>query len=106
MTRLHTALVLVFVKAFIFVAASAQNPDFSQGTPAAKSLTSPIEGSGHDYIKMLSETVDPSNGYVRLNINFPVPESRGFTVPFGVAYDSNSEQQLKFEKYGYVWADH
>jgi len=50
----------------------------------------PIEGAGHDYIKLFNETVNPSTGSVSIRISVPVPPSRGFTVPFAFAYDSNA----------------
>jgi RHS repeat-associated protein len=50
----------------------------------------PVEGAGHDYIKMLNETVNPGNGSVSIRINVPVPPSRGITVPFSFGYDSNA----------------
>jgi len=51
--------------------------------------SAPIPGVGHNYIHMLSETVDPANGSVSVHINIPVPKSRGFTLPFGFVYNSN-----------------
>ncbi len=35
----------------------------------------PIEGAGHDYIKALSDTVNPANGSVSLRINLPIPSN-------------------------------
>jgi RHS repeat-associated protein len=51
--------------------------------------STPVPGSGHDYIKMLNETVSPANGSVSLRIEVPVPKGRGLTLPFSFAYDSN-----------------
>jgi hypothetical protein len=50
----------------------------------------PIQGAGHDYIKMFNETVAPATGSVSININVPAPPSRGFSVPFAFEYDSNA----------------
>src|ERR1700722_1038517 len=54
----------------------------------------PIEGAGHDYIKMLSETVNPANGLVSLRIQVPTAEARGITLPFSFNYDSNGVNHI------------
>src|SRR5271154_7424104 len=67
--------------------------------------STPIEGAGHDYIKMLSETVNPANGSVSLRIQVPTPKGRGITIPFSFAYDSNSVYHLLpdyYPNYGQV----
>ena len=70
--------------------------------------STPIEGAGHDYIKALSETVNPANGSLSVRIQLPVPKARGLTIPFSIGYDSNSVNHLVpgyYPKYGYVsWA--
>lgn len=53
----------------------------------------PVPGSGHDYINMLSETVDPSNGSLSVNVSTPVPPSRGITIPFSFDYSSGAVKQ-------------
>jgi len=50
----------------------------------------PVPGVGHDYIKLLNETVVPASGSVSIRISVPVPPGRGLTVPFSFGYDSNS----------------
>ena len=60
-----------------------------QITNVTDDQSAPAPGTGHDYFKMLSETVNPANGSVSLRIGVPVPESRGITIPFSFAYDSN-----------------
>jgi hypothetical protein len=62
----------------------------AQITNIAPDQTPPIEGAGHDYIKMLNETVNPATGAVSIRIGVPVPPSRGFSVPFSIGYDSNA----------------
>ena len=62
---------------------------FGQITNVTNNTSTPIPGAGHDYIKMLSETVNPANGSVSLRLNVPVPPGRGLTVPFSFDYDSN-----------------
>ena len=54
-------------------------------------LSTPVPGSGHDYIKLLNETVDPSTGSVSLRIDVPTTGSRGLTLPFRFTYDSGGE---------------
>jgi YD repeat-containing protein len=62
--------------------------------------STPTEGAGHDYIKMLSETVNPANGSVSLRIQAPVPKGRGMTIPFSFNYDSNGINHLVAGLYG------
>jgi RHS repeat-associated protein len=70
------------------------------------STSTPIQGAGHDYIKMLSETVNPANGSVSVRIQTPTPSGRGISLPFSFAYDSNGEAHLTsdFSGNGY-WID-
>jgi RHS repeat-associated protein len=70
------------------------SPSFAQITNVTDDVSKPIEGAGHDYIHMLSETVNPSNGSVSLRIHLPVPKARGITVPFAFSYDSNGVHHL------------
>jgi RHS repeat-associated protein len=51
--------------------------------------STPIPGAGHDYIKMLGETVNPADGAVSIRVGTPVPPGRKLTLPFAFAYDSN-----------------
>ncbi len=67
---------------------------YSQVTNITNDTITPIEGSGHDYIKMLSETVNPANGGLNVRIELPVPKSRGLTIPFSITYDSNNVHHL------------
>ena len=62
---------------------------WAQMTAVTNSTSTPIPGAGHDYIKMLSETVDPANGSLSLRLQVPVPPARGLSIPFSFAYDSN-----------------
>ena len=71
-------------------------------------IATPTEGVGHDYIHLLSETVNLSNGSVSLRIDAPLPKGRGLTVPFAIGYDSNSVHHLRpgfYPNFGTVaWA--
>jgi hypothetical protein len=49
----------------------------------------PVPGSDRDYIKMLSETVDPANGSVSIRLSVPTRPGRGPTFHFSFAYDSS-----------------
>jgi RHS repeat-associated protein len=69
---------------FLISPARAQITDVNNGT------STPIQGAGHDYLRMLNETVNPANGSVSLRIQVPVPPGRQLTLPFSFAYDSNS----------------
>jgi RHS repeat-associated protein len=61
----------------------------AQITNVTADQQTPTQGVGHDYIRLLSETVDPSTGALSLRITVPTPKGRGLTVPFAFAYDSN-----------------
>jgi RHS repeat-associated protein len=64
-------------------------------SPINNDTRTPVPGSGHDYISMFSETVDPSNGSLSVHISTPVPPSRGVTIPFSFGYNSGGVQQVK-----------
>jgi hypothetical protein len=66
----------------------------AQITNVDDTTSTPIAGAGHDYIHLLSETVNPANGSVSLRINVPIPKARGITIPFSFSYDSNSVNHL------------
>jgi hypothetical protein len=55
----------------------------------------PVPGVGHDYIGMLNETVNPANGSLDITVALPVPHSRGITIPFAIAYNSNGTFHLQ-----------
>src|ERR1700722_2764858 len=67
----------------------------AQVTNVTNSTSTPTPGSGHDYIKMVNETVNPANGSGSIRISAPVPPSRGVTIPFSFAYDSNGAHILR-----------
>lgn len=52
------------------------------------STATPVPGAGHDYIHLLNEIVNPANGTVSVDINFPMPKSRGIDLPFSINYSS------------------
>ncbi len=61
----------------------------AQITGVNSTTLTPVPGSGHDYIRMLNETVNPYNGSPSVRIEIPIPRGRSLTVPFGLAYDAN-----------------
>lgn len=67
----------------------------AQLTNVTDTQSTPIEGAGHDYIKMLSETVNPSNGSLSLRIEVPMPKGRGISLPFAFTYNSNGILHLE-----------
>jgi RHS repeat-associated protein len=60
------------------------------GQPASGANSTPIPGSGHDYLQLLSETVDPASGSVNLNINYGPPQGRGIVLPATYNYASSN----------------
>ena len=86
---------------FLILVAACQ----AQVNNVTDETSTPIEGAGHDYIKMLSETVNPANGSVSLRIQVPTPKGRGITIPFSFSYDSNSVHHLiPYSSYGQaIW---
>jgi YD repeat-containing protein len=80
---------IIFVTCWLtFIGPSRSLP---QITNVTADQAPPIPGVGHEYIKMLNETVNPATGSVSIRISLPVPASRGFSIPFAFGYDSNSE---------------
>jgi hypothetical protein len=78
LARLPLLRQLVVVCLFLLVVAASQ----AQVNNVTDDTSTPIEGAGHDYIKMLSETVNPANGSVSLRIQVPTPKGRGITIRF------------------------
>jgi len=77
----------------------------AQITNVTDVTSTPIPGAGHDYIHLLSETVNPANGSVSLRIQLPMAKGRGIQVPFYVGYDSNSVSFLESPTPGQLgWA--
>jgi RHS repeat-associated protein len=83
LASVFSSIVLVY---FLLPAAFA----WGQITNVTGDQAPPIEGAGHDYIKMLDETVNPATGSVSIRIGIPGPGGRGISVPFAIGYDSNA----------------
>lgn len=82
----------------------------AQITTINDTTSTPVEGVGHDYIKMLSETVNPANGSVSLRIQLPTAKGRGISLPFSIAYDTQGvnllEQYITQYQGGAYWTSH
>ena len=91
--RLTFSLPLVRLFSFTFVLLLA-SASLAQILSVGDDTSTPIPGVGHDYIRLLSETVNPANGSVSLRIQVPMPKARGITLPFSFAYDSNGVNHL------------
>jgi hypothetical protein len=86
--RFILALALPLVLALISGHAVAQaTPGVSIGQTFNGETATPIPG-GHDYIHLLSETVNTSNGSLAFNIQLPMPKGRGISLPYTLMYNS------------------
>jgi RHS repeat-associated protein len=74
----------------------------AQVTNPPAPVNPPIPGVGHDYIHMLSETVNPADGSVNLNIALPTPAGRGLSLPFSITYNSGAVGYLSSYQPGYI----
>ncbi|HEX4005473.1 MAG TPA: RHS repeat-associated core domain-containing protein [Acidobacteriaceae bacterium] len=54
----------------------------------------PVPGAGHDYIHLLSETVNPANGSLSITIRMPAPAGRGIDPPAVFRYNSGELSAL------------
>ena len=64
-------------------------PSHGQNYYVNGSTARPVPGTGHDYIQMLSETINPADGSLSIRINVPGPKGRGVTPAFSFTYNSN-----------------
>jgi len=62
---------------------------YAQLPPVSNTTSTPIPGAGHDFLGGPSETVNPGNGSVSIRVPVILPPSRGITLPFSFAYDTN-----------------
>ena len=85
-----------FARAFgiVMIGSFLCTPTKAQVTNVTEDQAPPTPGVGHDYIHMLSETVNPATGAVSIRISAPVPSGRGLNVPFSFTYDSNAALHL------------
>src|SRR6185312_15129377 len=77
-----------------------------QITNVTNNTSTPMPGTGHDYIHMLNETVNPANGSVSVRIDAPAPAGRLLSLPFGFAYDTNGVHHIEVNDLGSPqWGD-
>jgi hypothetical protein len=62
--------------------------------PVGDNLQHPLPGTGHDYIHLLSETVNPANGSLSIEIRLPSPPGRGINPPVALRYNSGEVSAL------------
>ncbi len=94
-TTLFALLTLLLCAMFAAPAARAQFPG-----PLNNDTQTPTPGSGHDYLNILDDTVNPANGSLSLRISVPVPPSRGLSLPFSFDYDSGGVASVQFSVNG------
>jgi hypothetical protein len=80
----------IFVVLFLVCGTSA----YPQITRPTADQAPPVAGTGHNYIGLQNERLNPASGAINLRIDIPVPPARGLTVPFAFSYDSNAAQHL------------
>ncbi len=76
----------------------------AQVANVTNTTSTPIPGAGHDYINMLTETVNPPNGSVSLRIQVPTPKARALSIPFSFNYDSNGTHFVVPAGNGLSWS--
>ena len=91
LTRLPVAALSVAALALSATSGFGQSPQLNSVNDQTQT---PIPGAGHDYQRMLGETVNFSNGSVSFKIGFPTPKERGITMPLGWSYNSASVETL------------
>lgn len=74
---------VVVLTLFIVPVASAQTTAINDQT------STPTAGTGHNYIHMLNETVNPANGSISIRLQVPIPKGRELTLPFAISYNSD-----------------
>lgn len=71
---------------------------FGQIAEVTNITSTPIAGSGHDYLHDLSEIVNPANGSVSIRIAAPTPHERRAESPiYAYMYDTNGQFIVTFE---------
>jgi len=92
-----------FLCAFALLSAWSSVPARAQMMTVGDDTSTPIEGAGHNYLKALSETVNPANGSVSLRIALPIPRGRGIMLPFTINYDSSGIVNLSAPSARPIW---
>src|SRR6266446_3912648 len=104
MARFITRLFLLRTLVLSLVVFVLVRPAYSQVLSIDDTTTPQTPGVGHDYIKMLGETVNPANGSVSLRIDLPTPKGRGLNMPFAILYSSGGVQHvIGWQNGGGIW---
>ncbi len=89
MARFITRLFLLRTLVLSLMVFVLVRPAYSQVLSIDDTTSPQTPGVGHDYIKMLGESVNPANGSVSLRIDLPTPKGRGLDIPFAILYSSS-----------------
>ncbi len=81
---------LLKIAGTILLTLTAATVSWGQITNVTGDQAPPIAAAGHDYIHLLSETVNPAGGAASIRIQVPTPPGRDITVPLAFGYDSNA----------------
>ncbi len=103
MARVRSILPLLRFLALVSVSFLLTSVGRCQILNVGDDTSTPVEGAGHDYIKMMAETVDPGSGSVSVRIQTPMAKGRGITLPFSFAYDSNGVEHVNPGTGGIGW---
>ena len=89
--RVARLVLLILVFAFVSVLVLA---GLAQILQHSDTTSTPLPGSGHDYIQGLVNTVSPQNGSVGIRISAIRPPGRGNSLPFNFVYNSGGAEYL------------
>ena len=89
--KLSLSIIASFLILQLCLVASGQAPAVG---PVGDNVQPPQPGIGHDYIHLMSETVNPVRGSLSIRISFPAPKGRGITPPAFAAYNSGELSSL------------
>jgi RHS repeat-associated protein len=78
-------IILVCLLAILFGCTSVA---LCQITQLSDATAPPVHGVGHNYVGMLSETVNPTTGALTIHIDMPVAPGRKLTAPLAFEYNS------------------
>ena len=84
-----------FLLCFFLLLPASVSPAMGQITKLDDTTSTPMPGIGHDYIHLLSETVNPTNGSINVNAVASPPAGRGVSLPFSFVYNSNGVHYLQ-----------
>ena len=102
MARIVSELCLYRASAGFFIAILVVSTAAAQLTAPSDLAQRPIPGVGHDYVSLLSETVNPADGSVNLEFKLPAPKDRGISLPFSLTYNSGALLHIFSYQPGYT----